>query len=378
MYLPSSAELINRKSEKWSQYGPDVIPMWVAESDFGTHPEIKEALRQAVEAESFGYATEPHELRQAISSFHERRYGWKPRPEWIFTATDVLRGVLQAIVHFTRAGSPVIMPTPAYWPFYDLGKASGRELFFIKACSSSGLSLEEIEAAFKKGAGSIVLCNPYNPLGFTFSKEFMTDLALVAKKYGARVICDEIHAPLVLEGTHIPMASVSPEAAEVTITVTAASKAWNIAGLKCAQIIFSNENDVHIWKSIGNPARGGVSILGQIASTAAYNAPLDFLDEQIQYLRENRDHLCEILPQIIPGAKPIRNAATYLMWIDLRDTVLADKPAQKILSQARVAVEPGEKYGIGTPGGGAGFIRLNFACSRETLDQALKRIASIV
>ena len=218
-----------------------MLPLWVAESDFATAEPVKRAIQNAVDREMFGYTPAHHELGPALSDFYAQRYGWHPNPEWVFPVADVVRGMLLGVEHFTTPGSAVIVPVPSYPPFLEIPATAGREMLEVGA--QNGLDLMEVEAAFKNGAGSILLAAPNNPWGYLFDEEELAQLCAIADKYGARVLVDEIHAPIVYPtggNRHICAASVSDVSANVCITVTATSKAWNIAGLKCAKMGFSN------------------------------------------------------------------------------------------------------------------------------------------
>ena len=370
MRFPSYQELKNRNTLKWTTYPDDVIPLWVAESDFETCPAIKTAVLEAVAAESFGYPPSGDTLAQATAEFYQQRYGFPARPDWIFPVADVVRALIIAVNNFTTPGSSVIIPVPAYPPFFQLLETTNREGIFIDA--RNGLSLANIEQAFQDGAGCLVLCNPFNPLGFIFEREELIAITDLAAKYDARVLVDEIHAPLVYDGHHTVAAGVSETAAQVCITATATSKAWNTAGLKCAQIIFSNQEDVDIWRSLARSTVDGESILGLVAAEAAYREGQEFLAEELAYLKANRDYLIETLPTIVPGIKIRVPQATYLMWLDFTDTAVTGNPAEFFLGHAKVAFNDGEWFGeLGT-----GCVRLNFATSREILTQALEQMAA--
>ena len=370
MDFPSLTELKARNTLKWTRYGDDVLPLWVAESDFSTCPEVKAAIMDAVQRESFGYPPDGHGLAPALAAFSTTRYGWEINPARVFPVPDVVRGVYLALSFLTKPESPTIIPAPAYMPFWELTAATGRETMVIDAYG--GLDLNDIEDCFKRGAGSLILCNPYNPLGYTFSREFLIELADLTARYDARIISDEIHGPLVYDGTHIPAASVSDTAAQVCVTVTATSKAWNIAGLKCAQMIFTN--DVARWNAVPWMLRDGVSILGLVAAQACYEAHTSFLDDQVAQLKANRDFLVAELPKRAPGVLTANPEATYLMWLDFRNTPLADQPAAQLMRKSKIALNEGTTFGQG----GEGHARLNFACSPDTLEIAIDRIASAV
>lgn len=368
MQFPDIDTLRTRGTRKWTVYGDDVIPMFIAESDFPTAPAVKDAIVQACEREMFGYTPAPHahRLGEAVSDFYAARYGWRPEPARIFPVADVVRGVLLAIQHFTQG--PVIVPVPAYFPFLNIADAAGRERIDV----ANTLNLEEIEQAFKQGAGSIIVTNPYNPGGWVFSEAELDAVCEVARKYGGRVIVDEIHAPLVFDGQHVCAAANNPD---VCITVTATSKAWNVAGLKCAQMIFSNDEDVATWERINPVAKDGVGTLGITAAEACYDLGREFLDEEVAQLKANRDWLVTHLPDAVPGIKFEVPAATYLMFLDFSDTKLDDpRPAAWLLKHAKVAMNEGVDFGPG----GEHKARMNFATSPEILQQAVERIAQAV
>lgn len=387
MKFPTQDELRARFTRKWTQFEPDVLPLFIAESDFPTAPAVKKVILDYTERECFGYSPAANAvgLGKAVADFHDTRYGWRPDPKKVFWIGDVVRGLLLGIQYFTRPDSPVVVPLPAYPPFLELPETAGRKRIDVDISPSNGdlkegekprLDLEAIEKAFAEGAGSILLANPFNPLGYVFDEEHLNELVALADKYDARILSDEIHAPLVYNGHHISIAGLSETAARVTMTVTATSKAWNFAGLKCAQIIFSNDKDVEIWNSLPHVAQDGVGTLGIIAAEAAYRDGISHLDEEVEYLRETRDWLVEELPKRIPGLITSRPDSTYLMWLDFRNTAIGDKeyPAAWLIQHARVAFNEGLTFGDI----GAGQARLNFATSREILEEAIDRVATAI
>lgn len=387
MKFPTQDELRARFTRKWTQFEPDVLPLFIAESDFPTAPAVKKVILDYTERECFGYSPAANAvgLGEAVADFHDARYGWRPDAKKVFWIGDVVRGLLLGIQYFTRPDSPVVVPLPAYPPFLELPETAGRERIDVGISPANGdlkegekprLDLEAIEKAFAEGAGSILLANPFNPLGYVFDEEHLSELVALADKYDARILSDEIHAPLVYEGQHISIAGLSETAARVTMTVTATSKAWNFAGLKCAQIIFSNDKDVEIWNSLPHVAQDGVGTLGIIAAEAAYRDGISHLEEEVDYLRETRDWLVEELPKHIPGLITSRPDSTYLMWLDFRNTAIGDKeyPAAWLIQHARVAFNEGLTFGDI----GAGQARLNFATSREILEEAIDRVATAI
>ncbi len=370
MQFPTPDALKARRTRKWTQYEDDVIPLFIAESDFPTAPEVKRAIVEAAENEMFGYTPAPHAHRAetALADFYGERYGWRPDPARVFLIPDVVRGVLLSIKYFTEG--PVIVPMPAYFPFVAVAQAAGRER--IDVSSDGGLNLDEVDAAFAGGAGSIIVTNPFNPGGWMFTEEELDEVCAIARKYGGRVIVDEIHAPLTFDRPHVCAAAKNPD---VCITVTATSKAWNIAGLKCAQIIFSNDEDVKTWKSISPLIVDGVGTLGVVGAEACYELGREYLDEEVELLKANRDYLMDALPKAVPGIKVTKPEATYLMFLDFADTAITtDRPAAWLLEHARVALSEGRDFGPG----GEHKARLNFATSPEILQEAVERIGAAV
>lgn len=373
--FPSLEQLRARGTLKWTAYPADVLPLWVAESDPDTCPAVAHAVAEACKREHFGYPPRDiSALTEAAAEFSELRYGWRPNPDNIFAIADVVRGVTLAVERFTRPDSAIVVPTPAYMPFFDVGPALGRESVFIPTLAD-GPDLDALEDAFKDGAGCLILCNPNNPLGFTYTAEKLREITDLAARYGARVISDEIHGPVVLTGKHTPTASVSDTADEVTITVTATSKGWNTAGLKCAQLILNNA-DAKEWNALPHIVHEGVSILGLVAAAAAWRDGVPWLDRFLDVLRGNRDTIAARLAEFAPEAKFTPPQASFLGWIDLTDVPGIDtgNPSQWLVDNARIALNPGTAFGEG----GSRHVRMNFATSPEILGEALDRFEAAV
>jgi cystathionine beta-lyase len=372
-------ETLRQAGLKWSVY-PDAIGAFIAEMDFGTAPAVNHALHAAVDAGIFGYLPRAlvQEHGEAVAAWSRDRYGWAVDPDDVRPVADVLEALKVTIEHFSRPGSPVILPTPAYMPFVTVPPAVGRAVIEVPMVEVDGRArydLDAVDAAFRAGGDLLVLCNPHNPIGRVLEPSEAAALAEVVDRHGGRVFSDEIHAPLVFPGhRHVPYASVSALHASHTITATSASKAWNLPGLKCAQVILSNDADREVWKRVAYLAEHGAANLGVIANTAAYRAGGDWLDEVLAYLDGNRLALVGLVDRLLPGVRYTPPEGTYLAWLDFRGTPLADRPARHVLEHAAVALTEGALCGAA----GRGFARLNFATPRPVLTRAVEQMSPLL
>ena len=363
-----------RRTLKWATQPDDVLAMWVAEMDYPTAPAITAALHRAVDAETFGYPLEAAEsgLADVLVTELGRRHGWQIQPDDVFLVADVMRGMTLALDAFSGRGEPVVITTPVYMPFFDIVKLSGRPQVHVPMVEVDGrptFDLDGLDRALAAGARTVLLCNPYNPLGRVLDRDELTAFAAVVERHGARVIADEIHAPLVWEGTHVPYATLSPATAGHAVTLLSASKAWNLPGLKCAQVVTSNADDRTAWERIPRWAKVGVASLGVEASIAAYRDSEEWLQEVRALLTRHAALVAEAVDGM-PGVRHRRNEGTYLAWLDCTELELDVDPADWFLEHARVALSPGRPFRAPAHR----FARLNFATTTAILEESLDRM----
>lgn len=367
-----------RGSFKWTAPGPDGFGAAVAEMDFGAAPAILEALAGLSADVNFGYLPPflADELAAACAEFEQRRFGWEVDPADIHPLPDVIKALEISITHFSRPGSPVILPTPAYMPFLIVPGMLGREIIQVRMRDDGGFftfDLDAIEDAFRAGGHLLVFCNPYNPLGRVFTEAEMTQLTEVVDRHGGRVFADEIHAPLVYPGTrHIPYASTSEAAAAHTLTAVSASKAWNLPGLKCAQAILTNAPDRERWEQMGMFASHGASNPGVVANIAAFRHGQAWLEEVLGYLDDSRRLLADLLSQHLPQVRYRPPDGTYLAWLDCTAMDLPGSPGAVVTDRARITVVDGPAFGAG----GEGAFRFNFATPQPILTEMVERLAA--
>lgn len=370
--------LRERTSEKWREYPADVLPLFVAESDFPLAPAVTAALRRAVELGDTGYTASRTPLAAAFAGFARRRFGWEVDPAGIRSTADVSMGIVELLRRVTRPGDRVVVTPPVYPPFYDLVDEAGAVVERVPLAQSAAggwaLDLPGIEAALAGGARAVLLCNPHNPTGTVHPAETLAALAELAKTFGAAVISDEIHAALTYPGTTFtPFLAASPAAAEVGFAVTSASKAFNLAGLKCALMITAGERSAEVVRGLPIEVEWRTGQFGMLAGTAAFSDGDDWLDGVLVTLDRHRRLLAELLAEKLPAAVYRVPDAGYLAWIDLRGLGWGDDPARRILRDAKVALHFGPHFGDE----GRGFVRLNFACAEEVLSDAVRRMGAL-
>jgi cysteine-S-conjugate beta-lyase len=371
------AMLRARGSFKWTAPGPDGFGAAVAEMDFGAAPPILDALARLSADANFGYLPPglAEELAAACAEFQLRRHGWQVDPAMIRNVPDVIKALEIAIAHFSRPGSPVILPTPAYMPFLAVPGFLGREIIQVQMRDDAGFftfDFDAIEDAFRAGGHLFIFCSPYNPLGRVFTWQEMAQLTEVVDRHGGRVFADEIHAALVYPGTrHVPYAATSDTAAAHALTATSASKAWNLPGLKCAQVILSNEPDRQVWEDMGFFASHGASNPGVVANTAAYRRGEAWLDEVVGYLDDSRLLLADLLARHLPQVRYRPPDGTYLAWLDCTAMDLPGSPGALVTDRARITVVDGPAFGKG----GEGLFRFNFATPQHILIEMIERMA---
>ena len=372
------AALQRRRTIKWSLHGDEVLAAWVAEMDFHVAPVVRRALIDAIDREDFGYLpADLSELTEACARFISARYGWELPASRIFPVADVLSGIAGCLDVFVTEGASIVVPTPAYPPFFEIIELGGRRIVEVPGTRNehgAALDLDAIDAALAAGAAAVLLCNPHNPTGRAYSAAELIALSEVVETHGARVISDEVHAPLVYAPRHhVPYASVSTTAAEHAVTLMAASKGWNIPGLRCAQLLLSSHRDAAIWRSLPVFKVHAATPLGIAASTAAYAEGVDWLDELVAYLDANRRRVGDVVAAELPQLGLDLPEATYLAWLDCSALGL-DDPAAFLLQEAKVALSDGSAFGQGYEQ----HLRLNFATSRPILDEILGTITAVV
>ena len=369
---------INRRhtdSVKWRQ-PDDVLPMWVADTDFLAPPAVIEALRQRVEHGIFGYHYESPTLRQTVINWVAQRYGWDIEPDWIIFPPDVVRGMNWAAQAVAAPGDAVLLQSPVYGPFFEIPHNGGFLLqdapLMPDASGRYGLDMDAMDRVVTPETRAFLLCNPQNPTGRVFTRTELETLADFCLAHDITVLADEIHADLIYsEAQHIPIASLNPDIAQQTITFIAPSKTFNVAGLKASVGIIPNPD---LRDRMARASRGvipPINLLGMIAMEAAYSEGGPWLDALLAYLQANRDYLMDaIAADYLPGVRMARPDGTFLAWLDFRDTPWADAPSKHILKEANVLLNEGSWFGET----GAGFVRLNFGCPRSTLEEGLKRL----
>ena len=364
---------------KWRAF-PDCTGAFVAEMDFGIAPPIRDALHEAVEHGQVGYlsAAPLRAMAEACARWQQRHHGWDVPADMIRAVPDVLGALEAACRHYLPAGATVAVPVPCYMPFLPLLALLGHPVVQVPMLRGEGdWSLDEaaLDAAFAAGARMLLLCNPHNPIGKVYARAELQRIATIAARHDARVFADEIHAPLVYPGhRHVPYATVSADAARQAITAVSASKAWNLAGLKCAQLVFTRPDDLQRWREVGHFAGNSTSTLGVVAHTAAWRDGDAWLEPVLGYLQGNRDLLGRLLRQHLPQVGYIEAQGTYLAWLDCRALRLDGAPHLFFRRHARVALTDGAECGEG----GEGHVRLNFAMPRPLLVEAVQRMAAAV
>lgn len=359
---------------KWLKYeGTDILPMWVADTEFKAPPAVISALSERVDHGIFGYSRPSPNLTELLVKRMAELYDWHIEADWLVYMPGVVPALNLACQTFSQPDNPIITVKPIYYPFLQAPGFHGRKAAYVDMVEQDGrwvpdfAQLEETA----KTSDLLLLCNPHNPGGTIYTKEELLAINEIAQRHDVIVCSDEIHCDLLLDKgkPHIPYAALNDDAANRSLVLMAPSKTFNIAGLCCSFAIVPNKE---LRKRFTRAARGimaDVNLLGFVAAEAAYQDGDDWLKAQLDYLRENRDLLVERLNKV-PGVKVLSPEATYLAWIDISELQLSDPVG--FFEQAGVGLSSGGQFG------GSDFIRLNFGCSRAMLEEALDRMISAI
>ncbi len=359
-------------STRWERYPAGVIPLWVADTDFRAPPPVLEAMQRRIAHGIFGYNVPPAALRDAVIERMQRLYGWRVEPDWVVFVSGIVPGLHLAARHLTRPDQHALVPTPVYHHLKRSLVLANREHTDVPLVLSKGRWVWDedfLAAAVKPNSRLLFLCNPQNPGGTIFTRGELLRLSVFAQKHDLVICSDEIHADILMdEGKpHVPIASVSPEASRRTVTLISPNKAFGFPGAGCAFAIIEDAELRRAFSSDHHATVHDPSVFGYEASLAAYRECGGWLEEQLVYLRANRD-LVEREVAAMPGLRMAHVEATYLAWIDATGLGVAD-PFDHFLKNG-VALSPGAQFGA------PGFVRLNFGTQRSVLEQALKRISS--
>ena len=381
-------EVINRENSCCIKYDfreevfgiADVIPMWVADMDFRTPSFITEALAHRLKHEILGYSYRPDGYFASMTAWIEAQHGWKVQREWIEFSPGVVPALNMCTLAFTDPGDEIIIQPPVYTPFHGAVSDHGRRLVFnplLETESGWVMDPEGLRRLITPATRMLILSSPHNPVGRAWRREELEELVEICHGKGVIILSDEIHSDLVLPGCrHIPLASVSGKAATITVTCMAPSKTFNLAGLSTSSMIIPDpvlrekyrNTLVGLHLHLGN-------IFGNVASEAAYTHGHVWLEEMMQYVKDNVDLVIDFCREHLPQIKPVRPEATYMIWLDCREMGLDGAGLQRFfVEKAGVGMNEGSRFGPG----GEGFMRMNLACPRSMVEKALKQIDSAI
>jgi cystathionine beta-lyase len=370
--------LRTRTSEKWRAYPSDVLPMFVAEMDYPLAPQIADALRAAIDRSDTGYV-DPRDPapREAFAAFARDSWGWSPDPERMGITTDVSVVIVETLRRLAAPGDGVIITPPVYPPFFDLIPEAGARVVEVPLRDDGtaySLDLDGIDRALAAGARGVLLCNPHNPLGLVHTRDELAELSRIVARHDGFVVSDEIHAPLTHPGVAFtPYLTVSDAAREHGIAVTAATKAFNLAGLKAAFIVAESERMAQLVRGLPDEVTFRTGHLGLLATRVGFADAREWLAETIASIVANVELLEAQLTAKLPEARLTRPAASYLAWIDLSAYGWGDDPASVLLERSRLALSNGPAFGRE----GRGHVRLNLACAPELVIEAVDRMAAL-
>lgn len=374
LIAPSLGELRKRKSTKWREYEPDVLPLPVAEMDYPIATPIIDAVTEMMHRSDTGYLGKFPELGLAFADFAQRRWNWQVDPESVRMTTDVGVATIEILRALGSPGDRVVIMPPIYPAFYNWTTEIHFpivEVPLLKDGVTYSIDFAGLEREFASGVQFFIISNPHNPLGLIFTDEELKKIAVLAKKFGVIILSDEIHAPLTYKGeTFTPFGKVSDEAREQVITLTSASKAWNLAGLKCS-IFFTENGALHEkLEPLVKGIRSRASLIGAVSHVVAFSECDEWLESAIDTIEENSQYFAKLVAKEWPTVQISKPRNSYLSWVDFSSTRLGEDPAAEILEKSRVAISSGIPFGTG----GKHHARLNFATSPEVLKEAVTRI----
>lgn len=365
-------------SGKWHYFGADVLPMWVADMDFRSPAPIIKALHERVEHGVFGYGLDSPVLKTVLCERMQRLYNWTITPDDILFWPGLVSGLNVVSRAIGERGDGVLVNTPVYPPFLSSPTNQERTLNVAELeMQAKGQHLHyafndaAFEAAIEANTRLFLLCNPHNPVGRAFTRDELTRMADLCLRHNITICSDEIHSDLLLGGAqHIPMAALDPEIAEHTVTIMAPSKTYNLPGLGCSVAIIQNPALRRQVQKAANGIVPHVNVLGYVAAIAAYAECEDWLEQLRIYLTGNRDFLVKYVEEHMPTLRTTVPEATYLAWLDCQQAGIEGNAQKFFMEKAKVALNDGAVFGES----GTGFVRLNFGCTRATLQEGLEKM----
>ncbi len=367
----------NSDSTKWNYYPADVLPLWTADMDFGVAEPIIEALHRRVGHGVFGYTRESAELREVVAERMRLLYGWTISPEQVLFQSGVVLGFNRVCRVAAGAGDEIIVQPPVYPPILAAPGQNGMVRRDAPLARGSDgrytIDFDALESIISERTRVLILCNPHNPVGRAFTREELRAVAGICVRRNVLICSDEIHCDILFRGTkHVPIGSLDPEIAKRTVTLIAPSKTYNIPGLHCSMAIVPDP-DLRRRMQTAEPYFPEVNTLGFTAALAAYTKGGDWLAQVLDYLEQNRDVVANFVERELPGFSVCKPEASYLAWVRCPDRIPYD-PGGFFLEKAKVAFSGGRSFGVG----GERFVRINFACPRSILLEALRRMKSSV